>query len=250
MLTTRLALLLVSSLALLACNTTSRGGEIDTSLLVQVPEDQRARIDEARLEIGRRGDELARAQRDISMEEDALDIIQKEREVADARVEEADARVELAREQGVGTESIDSRNEDVEGARAFRRWVEARIAKQEARIDRARADLERARAREELAKAHLQLLQARALEDLGRPDTADMDVDAYQRRFDRLELDVGDAEIAYESAERRADLRDSIVADRSEAVPARFRSGMEHEDSRTREAAAEREARDRAVEEE
>jgi hypothetical protein len=184
------------------------------------------------------------------MEEDELDIIQKEREVADARVEEADARVELAREQGVGTESIDSRNEDVEGARAFRRWVEARIAKQEARIDRARADLERARAREELAKAHLQLLQARALEDLGRPDTADMDVDAYQRRFDRLELDVGDAEIAYESAERRAELRDSIVADRSEAVPARFRSGMEHEDSRTREAAAEREARDRAVEEE
>jgi len=245
--TTRFALLFVSTLALLACNTTPRGGEIDPGLLVEIPEDQRAQIDEARLEIGRRGDEIARAERDMSLEQDELDIIQKEREVADARVEEAEARVELAREQGADTESMDARDEDLEGTRAFRRWVDARIARQEARIDQARADLERARSREELAKAHLQLLQARALEDLGRPDTADLDVDAYQRRVDQLELDVGDAQIAYESAQRRAELRESIVAERVEAVPERFRSGMEdleREDSRPREAGVERDAQD------
>jgi hypothetical protein len=236
----RLALVLGSTLALLACNTTPKGGDIDTGLLLEVPEDQRREIDEARLEIGRRSDEVARAERNVTMGADELDIIQKEREVADARVEEAEARVELALDQGADSEVMGAREQDVEDTRAFRRWVEARIAKQEARIDQARADLERARSREELAKAHLQLLQARALEDLGRPDTADMDVDAYQRRVDQLELEVGDAQIAYESAERRAQLRGEIVSERAKAVPARFRSGLEDEEGQVLEAGAER----------
>jgi len=226
----------------LACRTGGGTGEIDTALLVEVPEAQRREIDDARLEIGRRGDEIARAQREVELAEDELDILQKERDIADARVEEAEARVELALDQGDDADGVGEHESDIEGAQAFRRWVEARIARQEARIDQARADLERARAREELAKAHLQLLQARALEDLGRPDTADIDVDAYQRRLDQLELELGDAEIAYESAERRSELRERIVADRAEAVPARYRSGVE--DHAAREAAAERDEAD------
>jgi hypothetical protein len=204
------------------CASNRAPAEVDSSLLAYVPEDERKRIDEKHTEIEAMHEEIMEAERAVVRAEDDLEVAKKEREVADATVEKARLGDEVARERS--GEEHEEAGKEWEDACAYRRWVETKVALQEARVDEAEAELEHVRARHDLERCRLELMKARAIDELDRPDRPDLDVAAYESRVDRQELATGDARIAAESAEKRVELRDSVVRERAEAVPAHYKT--------------------------
>jgi hypothetical protein len=212
----------------------NRGGSdpkpIDDALLEYVSESEYRSINEARAALPERRDQVDFARRELEVAKADLDIAKQGRDVADALVEQAEDRAEVARD--VPERDSDAAADEVLQAHSYRRWVDSKIRQRQARVEAAEANVGAKEAELDLEEAKVELAKANAVADVDLPAADDVDIGAYQLAV-RLKEDArADAQAELEVARANVEVRERLVAESADAVPARYRVEVEEYEQR------------------
>lgn len=202
---TSLSLLFLSSLALpVGCSNPSHRGESNAAMIDRLPARDRARIDEARAERDRRGDELAAAKQDAQRSRSELEVAKRGLDVAEARVEKAEASVHAAES---GTTA------DLEAARLAMTEAQAGLATPRAEISWRKCDIVRrdhcvqvTGRKHALADAQVEAITARAVGGLDGTQSGSTHVEAHEKRVRDCEKELALAQVQFDAAARECTL--------------------------------------------
>lgn len=197
--------ILLSSIALsVGCAHTGQHVESNEAMVERLPARDRTRIDDARAERDRRGDELAAAKQDAVRSRSELEVAKKGLEVAEARVEKAEASVHVAES---GTTA------DLDAARVALAEAQAGLAAPRAEITWRACDIVRrdegvlvAGRKHELAGAQVDAITARAVGGLERTGSSSAQVEEHDKRVRDCEKDLALAQVRLDAAARECTL--------------------------------------------
>jgi hypothetical protein len=195
--------------------------DLDEGLLSQVTDEEYRAINEARAALPERRDRVAFAERELELAKRDRDLVEHELDEVEVALDEALERAGARRDAQVDAEET---YRDIEEAHAYRRWVESRIRQRDAEIEAAKAKVEVREAELALGEAHVELLEAEALSDVPSPEVDDLDVGTYRIALHRREAELADASADMDAARARVEVLERLVTERSQAVPARYRT--------------------------
>lgn len=201
--------------------------------LMSVPASEREDIDKARMERTKAVDEVGLAEREVERAKERVKIAKSDIGIAEAEYEAAQARLELAESSNASdrNDRIEQAMKDLDGVRAHAAWAHTKVQIEEGAVEEAQAKVEVAERRVELADARIELAKAQAVESLDRDEYRDIDVSNFERCVADEELDVKLAEVEAEACAKKLELRNGLLEERAEAVPASYRSSWKNDNS-------------------
>jgi hypothetical protein len=203
------------ALGLLGCQSNPFGEErhnavvVDDELVCDVPEADREDILRARAERNAErnemNDRVVIAERDVEQGRRQLQVAKEELEAAEAAVRKAEKSLAVAREENerVRASEMESASRRLESARARLRCAHLKVAHHATHSARLEAQVGLAKTRLERAAAQLELSKARALHELGRPETSEVAMSEFEAPVARTQVQVTMAEIDAEAWEKK-----------------------------------------------
>ncbi|MBK7874628.1 MAG: hypothetical protein IPJ77_02575 [Planctomycetes bacterium] len=197
--------LLLSSVALsVGCANSGRHAESNEAMVERLPARDRTRIDDARAERDRRGDELAAAKQDAVRSRSELEVAKKGLEVAEARVAKAQASVHVA-ESG-STDELEAARDALTEAQAGLAAPRAEIGWRACDIVRRDEGVHVAGRKHELASAQVDAITARAVGGLDRTSTDSTQLELHEKRVRDCEKELALAQVQFDAAARECTL--------------------------------------------
>src|SRR5690606_27473834 len=195
---------------------------VETGLLAHVPEEERSGLEEARLELVERQEQLALARADVSEVDNRIRIAQQNLDAVQQRVEEARRQVRHAREFGA-EENLQDAQQRLDDAQAASRLAQSKIDYYENLKTLAEQRVALLERRVALADAELELARAEAVAGLDRPAAGDVDVQPFRDTVEELRYEAQQARLEALAAHERARLSGDLVGRLAEDVPESFR---------------------------
>lgn len=208
----------VAGLALFSsCSNLGHHEPSTDSMIEHLSATDRGRIDEARAERDRRGDELAAAQQDAARAKAELAVAKKELDVAEARVEQAEASVHVA-ESGT-TAELETARQALLGEQAALVAPQAQISWRKCEIVRRDEAVTVAECKHKLADAHVEAIKARAVGGLQRAGAGSTQVDEHDKRVRDCETQVAMAQVKLDAATRECKLAETAYNESAQPRP-------------------------------
>jgi hypothetical protein len=199
-------------LALCACQSTDSRNTTppDDALLAEVSAAQRAEVTEARVARDHAKDAYAAAQADCRKLKDFQTRAMQERDAAKVAVSRAEDAQKTAREKG-STGDVEAAQASLAKARTELEVKEAtvRLHDKQAAYGRALEDL--ANERVKVADARVELVKARAVNTLDRPQSQKPDVRAFEERERKAQGDEKIARTKAETAEKEVKIQEASL---------------------------------------
>lgn len=193
---------------------------VDAAHLEHVSSADREDIQAARAAESTASDHLSYAKRDFEETKKALNAAEQRFEIARQEVEAAELQVAQA-ETGTDEAKAEAQ-EDLEGAQTYRRVAEANFNYLRSVVKARAEDIQLAEIEHDVARARTELIKARAVAKLDRPEAQEIDVQRFQEYLDGLEETRNVAQVDSEAAWSKADLQLATTRERAKILPASF----------------------------
>jgi uncharacterized protein (DUF3084 family) len=187
----------------LACASSQKPApKVDDSGLARLDETQMQPVDDARIELGRAQDALARARANEADAQARLTVAKTERDVADAQLKRALAERDLLKKQYAPQEQLTRADEEVRTAQDRIRAADLKRAYLERMVQVAQADRNAATAHVDTANAMVEQAKMRAMKAADVPQAQSANAGAIDARV--AEAQVREAQLRKQAADLRA----------------------------------------------
>jgi hypothetical protein len=200
-----------------ACASHTQEAKLDDSGLSRLNEQQMQPVDDARIELGRRQDAVAKAQANETDARARVEVAKSERDVAEAQVKRAAAQRELLKKQYADAGAQAQADADVSGAQDAMRAAELKLAYMTQNVAVAQTERALAEARVATEAATIEETKYQAMRDGNAPQAASVNPGDLDARV--AQAKAHEAELTRDAANRRTQA--VALYDRWERVDAR-----------------------------
>jgi hypothetical protein len=190
------------AIALACASSPKPAPKVDDSGLSRLDETQMQPVDDARIELGRAGDALARARANEADAQARLTVAKTERDVADAQLKRALAERDLLKKQYAPQEQLARADEEVRLAQDRIRAADLKRGYLERMVQVAQADRNAAAAHVDTANAMVEQAKMRAMKAADVPQAQSANAGAIDARV--AEAQVREAQLRKQAADLRA----------------------------------------------
>jgi len=176
------------------------GQRVDAALLQYVEEGDRAQVATVRVEADEARDQVAITERQLAEAKGRLRVAEKQLVVTKAMHDRVKAEIAVDGEPAAESAALRESRDVVRAAEADVRVCEAEIRVAEHRVRLARET-------QQLAQANVDLVAAKAVAAVDRPECRGIDVSGFERKVRAEEADVQVAKVRLEEAEREVTAR-------------------------------------------
>jgi colicin import membrane protein len=202
-----------------ACAGHHQEAKLDDSGLARLNEDQMQPVDNARLDLGRAQDAVAKAQANETDARARVEVAKSEREVGEAQVKRAAAQRDLLKKQYADKDAMAQADQDIASAQDTMRAQDLKLAYLNQNVNVAAAERNAAEARVLTQRAVIEQTKYQAMQQAGAPQTASVNPGDLDSRLAQARAHEANAQ--KEAAEKRAQAVN--LYDRWEKVDARAR---------------------------
>jgi hypothetical protein len=202
-----------------ACASHKPEARLDDSGLARLNEDQMQPVDNARLDLGRAQDAVARARANETDARARVEVAKSEREVGEAQVKRAAAQRDLLKKQYADKDAMAQADQDIAAAQDSMRASDLKLAYLNQNVSVAVAERNVAEARVLTQQAVIEQTKYQAMQQAGAPQTASVNPGDLDSRL--AQAKAREANAQKEAAEKRTQA--SNLYDRWEKVDARAR---------------------------
>lgn len=213
--TVRLSLFLVASLALTACGALSTNHAVNDSMVSGLSTAERARIDAARTEHDRCGDELSAARQAVVRSEAQCTLAKRQLDLLEARVDKAEAGVAVA--MTGTTEELEAAQEQLKTAQSAVDSQHGLIGWRECEVTQSERAMDVAERTHELAGAKVELEKARAFSGSDKALAIQVDVGKSEADVRECEARVAHAKIELDTATKECAVAEETYGAGSQA---------------------------------
>ena len=193
--------------------------KLDDSGLARLNEDQMQPVDNARLDLGRAQDAVAKAKANESDARARVEVARSEREVGEAQVKRAAAQRDLLKKQYADKDAMAQADQDIASAQDTMRAQDLKLAYLNENVNVAVTERNVAEARVLTQQAIIEQTKYRAMQQAGAPQTASVNPGDLDSRLAQAKSHEANAQ--KEAAEKRTQAAN--LYDRWEKVDARAR---------------------------
>jgi hypothetical protein len=210
---------LFGALCAVACASHQPEARLDDSGLARLNEDQMQPVDNARLELGRAQDNVAKARANEADARARVEVARSERDVAEAQVKRAAAQRDLLKKQYADKDAMAQADQDIAAAQDAMRASDLKLAYLNQNVAVAAAERNLAEAKVLTQQAVIEQTKYKAMQQAGAPQTASISQGSIESRL--AQARSHEAEADKDASQKRAQA--ASLYDRWEKVDARAR---------------------------